>query len=189
MAKLQARVLARILTLAERLDYAQKGLADHLRVSQGTMSKILSGKQDLTLAYIEDFCFVFQVTPEELVAEPGSQMVVLRPMEPDLLARFREMEEKDQKSLIDVLDWRLKKPQLLKGKRSKFGKAEPALVLTAAAIEVAKRFQAAPADARQLVTDALSLDARHRMLGTTEQTTDLPHRATGSHGRDRKPQQ
>lgn len=178
---LEERVRKRLLALIDRGDVDQKTLANGTRIPPSNLSKILSGKQRITFAYLEEFCFFFQRTPAELVAEPGVGFIQLKEMEADLIARYREMEDKEKRALIDVLDWRLKK-----GKQ-KPERGLPSDRLTAAAIEVAKRYQAAPADARQLVSDALSLDARHRTIGLPEQTTDLPHRGTGSLGPARKP--
>ena len=106
---LEERVRHRILGLMERLDVRQKALAAGTHISQSVMSKLLSGQQRITLEYLEEFCFFFQKTPSEFVAEAGATFVNLKEMEGDLLERFREMDDKERRALLDVLDWRLKK--------------------------------------------------------------------------------
>lgn len=176
---LEERVRKRILALKDRGDVDQKTLSNGTRISPSKLSKILSGKQRMTLAYLEEFCFFFQLTPAELVSDPHVPFTQLKEMEPDILLRVREMEDKERRALIDVLDWRLKKVAP-RGRQRIVGSYDG--VLSEQAIAVARQFQKASELAQQQVRRTLALEQPSSTTAPDAHRLDAPHRAAVSHG-------
>lgn len=105
---LRERIRARLLALMLDRGFQQKTLATATGLSTSHASKLLSGKTQITLDHLEQFCFALQVTPSELTAEPGALILPVSPLESALLDRFRRMSEHERLALMTVLDWRLK---------------------------------------------------------------------------------
>lgn len=115
------RVLARINALVEKDDVKHDVLAPHLGVGQSAVSKILNGRNSLSLDAVEGFCEFFQVTPAELMADPDALIQPLKPIEAAIVGIVRQMTELERRSLLTLLE----RPvyQIAKGKRARMGRA------------------------------------------------------------------
>lgn len=81
-------------------------LARFLKEDPSTVSKRLKeGGPGLTLEFLDQVReFMGGWTPAEMVAEPGSEIVPVKPIEASLLAHFRGMTELERRSLLTVLE-------------------------------------------------------------------------------------
>lgn len=101
---LAEHVLARINHLVEQHDVTYDVLAPHLGVGASAVSKILNGKNSLSLDHIERLCEFFQLSPAEICADPYAVIQAISPLEAQLLTHFRAMTELERHGLLTVLD-------------------------------------------------------------------------------------
>ena len=118
---LPERTLARIRALVEERGFSQDTLAPHLGVGASAVSKLLSGKNAIGLEHLEGFCIAFQITPAELLVEPGSLIQPITPTEAALLREFRTLTETQRLGLLSVIERAAERPQ--KAKRARLGRA------------------------------------------------------------------
>jgi transcriptional regulator with XRE-family HTH domain len=114
------RTLQRIRQLVEERGFSHEALAPHLAVGPSAVSKLLSGKNAIGLDHIEGFCFALQITPAELMAEPGALIQPISPTESALLREFRTLTETQRLGLLSVLERATEKPH--KGRRARLGR-------------------------------------------------------------------
>jgi hypothetical protein len=69
-----------------------------------SVRKILNGDNKISLAHVEGFCRAFQITPAELMIEPGAVIQPISPLEATILAHLRQMTELERRSLLTLLD-------------------------------------------------------------------------------------
>lgn len=101
---LQERVLTRIQQLVAERDFSHEALAPHLGISASAVSKLLNGKNAIGLSHLEGFCRAFQMTPSEIVAEYGSLIQSVTPVEAAVLHLVRQMTELERRSLLTLLE-------------------------------------------------------------------------------------
>lgn len=102
---LAERVLARINDLVQASDVTHEILGAHIGIGGSAVSKILNGKNSLSLEFIEGVSSFFQITPAELMVDPGSLIQPLTPIEAAIVNIVRKMNELHRHSLLSVLDW------------------------------------------------------------------------------------
>jgi transcriptional regulator with XRE-family HTH domain len=107
---LEDRVRSRIVALYERgSKTGEKWTAEKLAKFIGAdtpsaVRKILTGLNHISLRHIEGFSTAFQVTPAELMIEPGAVIQPISPLESTILAHVRQMTELERRSLLTLLD-------------------------------------------------------------------------------------
>jgi len=69
-----------------------------------SVRKLLNGDNRISLAHIEGFCSAFQITPAELLSEPGSLIQPVTPIEAAFLTHLRQMSELERRSLLTILE-------------------------------------------------------------------------------------
>lgn len=119
---LAERALARIQQLVSERGFSHETLAPFLGVGPSAVSKILSGKNALSLDHIDGFSVALQISAAEIVLEPGSLIQPLTPMEAALLQSFRSMTELQRHSLLSVLD--RSAAQAVNRRRARWGRSE-----------------------------------------------------------------
>lgn len=131
-APLEDRVRARLLTLIEQRGISYEKIAPHLGISASAVSKLLGGKNGIGLHHIDGFCVALQVTPAELVAEPGSLIQAISPIEAAILDIVRKMNELSRHSLLTVLEWPMRSSVTMKrtGRSPDVLSSEDAMVLS-----------------------------------------------------------
>lgn len=108
--RLDELVRGRVLALYGRVSrggekWTAEKLAPFLGISDPSgVRKLLNGNNKISLAHIEGFCTAFQVSAAELVAEPGSLIQPVTPIESALLTHFRQMTELERRSLLTILE-------------------------------------------------------------------------------------
>lgn len=86
-------------------------LGERLGLSRSGVSRILNEEgYSILIPHIETMCEFFQITPSELVADPGSLVQVVKPIESELLAHFRSMSEVQRLGLLSLLERKAEKP-------------------------------------------------------------------------------
>jgi transcriptional regulator with XRE-family HTH domain len=104
-APLAERVLGRIQRLVSERGFSHEKLAPHLGISASAVSKLLSGKNAISLTHIDGLCVALQISAAELMTDPGALIQPLSPMEAAILDVVRKMDRLRQHSLLDVLEW------------------------------------------------------------------------------------
>lgn len=105
MTNLQERVRSRIKGFVDQHDVSHETLGAYLGLTRSAVTRLLNDEgAGIALQHIERLCEYFQVTPSELMAEPGAMIQVVKPLESQLLKIFREMTELERRGLLDVLD-------------------------------------------------------------------------------------
>jgi len=102
---LAERLLARINELVQASDVTHEILGTHIGIGASAVSKILNGRNSMSLEFIEGACSFFQITPAELMVDPGSLIQPLTPIEAAIINIVRKMNELHRHSLLSVLDW------------------------------------------------------------------------------------
>ena len=103
---LMERVRRRVADLVEQHHITHERLGQALDSDRSNAGRML--KPDgprWCLDAVERVCFLFQITPAELVAEPGALIQPTSPLEAELLGKVRRMTETQRMSLMNVLDW------------------------------------------------------------------------------------
>lgn len=120
---LQERVRQRFKTLVESKHVSHEVLGKYLGLSRSGVTRLL-GDEDtgFALQHIERLCEFFQITPAEIMADPGAVIVPIKPLEAQLLAHFRQMTELQRHSLLSVLDRSASVPE--QRRRARLGRAE-----------------------------------------------------------------
>lgn len=122
---LEDRVRSRILALYERGSRAgEKWTAEKLAKFVGAdtpsaVRKLLNGQNRIGLRHIQGFCEAFQVTPAELVLEPGALMQPTSPLEAAIIAHLRQMTELERRSLLTLLE----RPTMISHRKARMGRA------------------------------------------------------------------
>lgn len=119
---LQERVRSRLRQLVTAGNVSHDLLAEHVGVSRSHITRLLNENGAILLTHIEKMCVFFQVSPSELMVEPGSQIQPLTPMEAGLLQYFRHMTEVQRMGLMAVLDRSAQ--QATSRRRARLGRAE-----------------------------------------------------------------
>lgn len=119
---LPERVLARLQHLVTTHGFSHEALAPHVGVGPSAVSKLLSGKNAIGLDHLEGFCVALQMTPAEIVLEPGSLIQPITPIEASLLRYFRNLTEVQRMGLLAILDRSAQQP--MKRRRARMGRAE-----------------------------------------------------------------
>jgi DNA-binding Xre family transcriptional regulator len=102
---LQERVRQRFKTLVDQRGVYHETLADYLGLSRSAVTRLLNDEgSGIALQHIEKVCEFFQITPAELMAEPGSLIMPVSPIESALLTHFRQMTELERRSLLTILE-------------------------------------------------------------------------------------
>jgi transcriptional regulator with XRE-family HTH domain len=103
--RLQERVRARLRALVDKHNVSHEILGKRLGLSRSYVSRMLNTDGGaILLEHIEGFCEFFQITPAELVAEAGSLIQPVTPIESALLTHFRQMTELERRSLLTILE-------------------------------------------------------------------------------------
>ena len=121
--KLQERLRHRLRRLVETNNVQLRVLGERLGLSPSGVGRILNEEgYNILLTHVEGFCEFFQITPSELMVEPGSLIQPIKPLEAQLLAHFRAMTELQRHSLLSVLDRSSSQPATRR--RARLGRAE-----------------------------------------------------------------
>ena len=95
----------RLNTLIAERGISHENIAPHLQIGASAVSKLLSGKNDISVEHLDGFCAALQVSAGELVAEPGALIQALTPVEAALVDVCRKMSDVHRHYLLAVLDW------------------------------------------------------------------------------------
>ena len=102
---LQERVRQRFRTLVDQKDVPHELLGQRLGLSRSGVTRLLNDEGGgFALHHIERLCEFFQITPSEIMAEPGALIQSVTPIEAALLAHFRQMTELERRSLLTILE-------------------------------------------------------------------------------------
>lgn len=105
-ASLQERVRHRLQELVSGQDVSHEVLGRYLGLSRSAVSRMLNDPETgIGLHHIERLCEFFQITPAELMVDPGSLIQPLTPIEAAIVNIVRKMNELHRHSLLSVLDW------------------------------------------------------------------------------------
>lgn len=105
-APLQERVRQRLKHLVDARDVPHETLGEHLGLTRSAVTRLLNDEgAGIRLHHIERLCVFFQITPAELMTEPGALIQPLVPLEAAILDVIRKMDKLRQHSLLDVLEW------------------------------------------------------------------------------------
>ena len=126
------RVRGRLNQLIDQRGMSHEVIAPHLGISASAVSKLLSGKNAISLNHIDGFCVALQVTAGEVIAEPGALIQALTPIEATILDIVRKMNELSRHSLLTVLEWPMRSSTQVKrvGRTPDHLTAEDAMVLS-----------------------------------------------------------
>lgn len=130
---LQERVRRRFKALVDEKGVAHDTLANHLGLSRSAVTRLLNDEgAGFALQHIERLCEFFQITPAEIVAEPGSLIQAVSPIEAAILDIVRKMNELSRHSLLTVLEWPMRSSVTLKraGRTPDVLSSEDAMVLS-----------------------------------------------------------
>ena len=117
---LQERVRQRLRDLVERNNVSREILAKRLGLSVSGVSRILTEDGYTILwQHLEGFCEFFQVTPCELVIDPGAIIQAVNPLEAAILEHIRKMTELERRSLLTLLE----RPIQISHRKAKPGRA------------------------------------------------------------------
>lgn len=116
---LQDRVRQRLRSLVETGNVSHAILAKYVGLSRSFVTRIINADAAISLEHLAKFCEFFQITPSELLSEPGSLIQAISPLEAQLLIHFRNMTELQRHSLLAILDRRDVQP--VKRRRARLG--------------------------------------------------------------------
>lgn len=119
---LQERVRQRLRQLVTKADVSHEALGKFIGVSRSHVTRMLNEDGAILLTHVENLCTFFQVSASELMAEPGSLIQPLTPLEASLLQYFRTMTEVQRHALLSVLDRSVQEPRT--ARRARLGRAE-----------------------------------------------------------------
>lgn len=102
---LQERVRQRLKQLVATKNVSHDVVGKFLGVSRSHVTRMLNEDGAILIPHVEKFCEFFQITPAELVTEPGALIQPLVPLEAAILDVVRKMDRLRQHSLLDVLEW------------------------------------------------------------------------------------
>lgn len=103
---LQERVRTRFKHLVESKSVPHERIAKYLGLSRSGVTRLLNDEgSGFSLVYVEKLCEFFQVSPAEVMTEPGALIQPLVPLEAAILDVVRKMDRLRQHSLLDVLEW------------------------------------------------------------------------------------
>ncbi len=118
---LQERVRERLAGLVEKRGVNHDVIAKRVGVSRSYLSRLLGPHGGaIMFSHIEGFCEFFQITPAELLAEPGSIIQPITPIEAAFLAHLRQMTELERRSLLTILERPI---YAAVGKKARMGRA------------------------------------------------------------------
>jgi DNA-binding Xre family transcriptional regulator len=102
---LQERVRHRFKGLVESKGVQHDTLAKRLGLSRSGVTRLLNDEgSGFALHHIERLCEFFQITPAEVMAEPGALIQPVTPIEAAFLAHLRQMTELERRSLLTILE-------------------------------------------------------------------------------------
>ena len=102
---LQERVRQRFRALVDQKDVPHELIGQRLGLSRSGVTRLLNDVGGgFALHHIERLCEFFQITPSEIMAEPGALIQAVTPIEAALLAHFRQMTELERRSLLTILE-------------------------------------------------------------------------------------
>jgi DNA-binding Xre family transcriptional regulator len=100
------RVRHRFRRMVDDKDVSHDQLAKVLGLSRSGVTRLLNDEgSGFALQHVERLCEFFQVTPAEVMVEPGALIQPLVPLESAILDVVRKMDRLRQHSLLDVLEW------------------------------------------------------------------------------------
>ena len=103
---LQERVRQRFRALVDAKGVPHETLAKYLGLSRSGVTRLLNDDgSGFALHHIDKLCEFFQVTPAEIVTDPGALIQPLEPLEAAILDVVRKMDRLRKHSLLDVLEW------------------------------------------------------------------------------------
>lgn len=95
---------AKLRSLVEKDDVSHDVLAQRLGLSRSYVSRLLNGTGAILLRQVEVFCEFFQMSPSELMAQPGDLIQVISPIESAIIGLIRQMTELERRSLLTLLE-------------------------------------------------------------------------------------
>jgi len=118
---LQECIRARLREWCEPFTHEQ--IAETFHVDRSAISKLFKeGGSAITLEHLENFGFLLQRTPSEIVSEYGSVIQSVTQIEAALLGIFRDMSELERRSLLTVLERPIYK-QASQSRKARLGRA------------------------------------------------------------------
>lgn len=121
---LQERVRQRLRDLVNKSDVPHEVLGKYLGLSRSGVTRLLNDEDHgIGFAHLEKLCEFFQVTPCELMNNPHSVVQEIKPLEAQLLKRFRERTELWRHSLLSVIE-EPTNSRPAKSRRARAGRAE-----------------------------------------------------------------
>lgn len=102
---LQERVRQRMKHIVTEKGVGHAVLAKWIGLSRSAVTRMLNEDGAIMLPHLERFCEFFQMTPSEVVLEPGALVQPLSPLEAAIVDVIRKMDRLRQHSLLDVLEW------------------------------------------------------------------------------------
>jgi transcriptional regulator with XRE-family HTH domain len=156
------RVRQRIRTLVDQKDVNHETLGKYLGLSRSAVTRLLNDGGGIALDHVERLCEFFQITPAELMAEPGAVIQPVSPLEATILAHLRQMTELERRSLLTLLD---RPPAITTPRRAGLGR----VMLTTREQELIDLFSRSDDGAREGVLKVLrgSAAARQAQQKTT----------------------
>ena len=102
---LQERIRTRLRQLVESKNVSLRVVGEHLKLSPSGVGRILNDEgYTIMWHHVERFCEFFQMTPAELMVEPGALMQPISHFESALLRIIRDMTELERRSLLTILE-------------------------------------------------------------------------------------
>lgn len=117
---LQERVRRRFKALVDAKGVPHKTIGAYLGLTRSAVTRLLNDDDSsIALQHIERLCEFFQITPSEVMVEPGALIQPIAPDEAQLLTHFRQLTYTQRQGLLAVLEGRLAQPT--KPRRARFG--------------------------------------------------------------------
>lgn len=130
---LQERVRGRFKALVEARDIGHEQLGEYLGLSRSAVTRLLNDEgSGIGLQHIERLCEFFQITPAEIMADPGATIQAVSPIEAAILDLVRKMNDLSRHSLLTVLEWPTRSAVVMKraGRTPDHLSSEDAMVLS-----------------------------------------------------------
>lgn len=105
---LNDRARARLKEQKTHLGFSERDLAGMLGWSQARVAQKFCGRTPITLNELDAFCTVLNLSPTEVVRDPGLEFVAdLTPTELRLLERVRQLPPVLRESVLNLLEIRV----------------------------------------------------------------------------------
>lgn len=168
---LQELVRRRLRALVEKADVPLRVLGDRLHLSASGVGRILNDEgYTILLPHVEAMCDFFQISPAELMTEPGALIQPVGPEELQLLTHFRQLTYTQRHGLLAVLEGRAPQPvPAHRRKRARLGHSE----LTAEQQALVDLYVRSEPQAREGVMQILRGTARSAVDGRRARRADM----------------